>query len=202
MKPQILLIDDEEDYHIIVGRILAEDYDLTMVKSFAEGAALLGMVAFDAVLLDLTLPDTPGPLQTLKQFAEYNRDMAVVVVSSHSSRDLMLLALEYGSVGYLVKNRLNPDWLKSALFSAIHLKAVQLRHRQQMDGVNRTMIDAWQSVLLIIQEMIVGLEAIQPMVKRLDHITDLISTQFGPVKTALWGEPDGEAIKRIVERMK
>ena len=60
MKPQILFIDDEEDYHIIISRILAEDYDLTMVTSARQAEMLLAVEQYDAVLLDLSLPDTPS----------------------------------------------------------------------------------------------------------------------------------------------
>lgn len=201
MKPQILFIDDEEDYHIIISRILAEDYDLTMVTSARQAEIMLAAQAYDAVLLDLSLPDTPSARQTLELFHHYARKMPVIPISNHASKEMKMLSFQYGCLTYLVKNKINPDWLKEAIFGAIYVKSIELHHRQQLAEINQTLVAAWQAVMIVILEIITALESVQPLVKKIDKMSNLISKKFEEVGQAVRREPDEAEIERLLKRM-
>ena len=61
MTKQILLIDDDARLAGMVGDYLGEsDFDVTIAGTGNEGLALQKKHGFDAIILDLMLPDTDG----------------------------------------------------------------------------------------------------------------------------------------------
>jgi hypothetical protein len=103
---------------------------------------------------------------------------------------------------YLVKSKINDDWLKEAIFSTIYVKGIEAHHRQQMNEINQTLIGAWQSVLIVLHEIIKSLDSVQPLSKKIDKMSNLISKKFNEVSKTIYPDPDEEEIKRIVKRLK
>src|SRR5437762_1350558 len=59
--PSVLYVEDEEDYQMLVQRILGkEGYRLQMAGSGEEGLAALVRQKPDLLILDVNLPDTDG----------------------------------------------------------------------------------------------------------------------------------------------
>lgn len=201
MKPQILLVDDEQDYHIIVSRILNDDYELTMVDTFRQAEMLLAVQQYDAVLLDLSLPDTPGARQTLEMFHKYSRKIPVIPISNHASKEMKMLSFQYGCLTYLVKSKINPDWLKEAVFGAIYVKSIEAHHREQLNEITQTLVAAWQAVMIVLLEIIKALESVQPLANKIDKMSNLISKKFEEVRLTMNREPDEAEIERILKRM-
>ena len=61
---RVLLVDDDEDEHIIIGDLLGsahwEQFDLTWVSSYADGLESILSACFDVCLVDYRLGERTG----------------------------------------------------------------------------------------------------------------------------------------------
>lgn len=76
---------------------------------------------FDAVLLDLTLPDSQG-LESLEVLLQRAPSLPIVVLTNTNDDELALQAVRQGAQDYLVKRLINPDLLTRSLTYAIERK--------------------------------------------------------------------------------
>lgn len=81
--PAVLWIDDEVQADDALLRLLAADgIQVDCAQCGADGLALTTIRVYDAIVLDLRLPDMFG-LAVLKQFAERNMTTPVLVITGH-----------------------------------------------------------------------------------------------------------------------
>ena len=96
---RILIVDDEAGIRSTLSGILEDEgYAVAAVGTAAEATARLGSEAFDAVLLDLWLPDRDG-LELLSEL----REQPVIVISGHASVDTAVKATRLGAYDFLEK---------------------------------------------------------------------------------------------------
>lgn len=132
---RVLLVEDCDEYALLVRRILAKQqlgrFVLEHVGSLAAALAALAERPFDALLLDLTLPDSAG-LDTFDRVNAAAPTVPVVVLSGTDDEDVALEAVRRGAQDYLVKPRVDGALLARALRYAIQ------RHRaqEQMRALN------------------------------------------------------------------
>ena len=113
---RILCVDDHAIFRQGVKQILAQ-YD-RQVKigeaATAESAMLLSRESrWDAVILDLSLPDRSG-LQVLTELKREQPELPVIVLSMHAEDEYALRALRIGASGYVTKESA-PEELVAAL---------------------------------------------------------------------------------------
>ncbi len=104
----ILLVEDNAADAVLFSKELAESpfgpFSITHVKRLAEALAQLREQRFDAVLLDLNLPDSQG-LATLGQIQnEKPRELPIVVLTGLDDGALGVRVLREGAEDYLVKH--------------------------------------------------------------------------------------------------
>jgi two-component system, cell cycle response regulator len=143
-----LLVEDNDTDAQLTQDLLSEwsieEFRVTRVKTLGEGLALLSRERFDAVLLDLSLPDAFG-LPTVRQVHATSPTIPVVVLSGVSDQDLALQAVQQGAQDYLVKGQGHPELLARAVRYAIERKRSEehLTYLAQYDHltglVNRTL---------------------------------------------------------------
>jgi two-component system nitrogen regulation response regulator NtrX len=104
----ILIVDDEADIRESLEAILREeDYAITSAGAVAEARTLLRDTDFDAVLLDIWLPDGDG-LELLSEIHEH-RDAArppspeVIMISGHGTIESAVRATKLGAYDFLEK---------------------------------------------------------------------------------------------------
>jgi two-component system nitrogen regulation response regulator NtrX len=96
---RILVVDDEAGIRSTLSGILEDEgYAVAAVGTAAEATARLGAEAFDAVLLDLWLPDRDG-LELLSEL----HDQPVIVISGHGNVDTAIKATRLGAYDFLEK---------------------------------------------------------------------------------------------------
>jgi two-component system, NtrC family, nitrogen regulation response regulator NtrX len=96
---RILVVDDEAGIRSTLSSILEDEgYAVAAVGTAAEATARLGLEAFDAVLLDLWLPDRDG-LELLSEL----HDQAVIVISGHGNVETAIKATRLGAYDFLEK---------------------------------------------------------------------------------------------------
>lgn len=130
----ILLIEDNPgDARLIREMLISNaDYDsnLTMVETLAEGLQALNVDHFDAVLLDLSLPDSRG-VDTVERVIAHAAEMAVVVLTGYDDQNIGVQAVQAGAQDYLVKGETNPTIITRSIRYAIERRRVQTALNKQ-----------------------------------------------------------------------
>jgi diguanylate cyclase (GGDEF)-like protein len=145
---KVLLIEDNDVDAQLTQDLLSEwsteEFQVTRATTLAEGLSLLSRERFDAMLLDLSLPDAFG-LSTVREVHAASPTIPVVVLSGVSDQSLALQAVRQGAQDYLVKGEGHPELLARAIRYAIERKRFEehLTYLAQYDHltglVNRTL---------------------------------------------------------------
>lgn len=145
---KILLVEDNDaDAHLtqdILAEWSVEQFDVMHVAKLSEAFVQLARTRFDAILLDLSLPDGYG-LLTLKQIQAASPTIPIIVLSGFSDQSLAVEAVQNGAQDYLVKGQGQPELLARSIRYAIERKRAEerLTHLAQYDQltglVNRTL---------------------------------------------------------------
>jgi DNA-binding response OmpR family regulator len=101
---RLLLIEDDEttvESIKLCMEIYANDSTIMSTRKGKEALELLKKNTFDAVLIDLGLPDIDGT-EVIKQMREFTQIPAVVLSARHSP-EVVAKALELGADDYITK---------------------------------------------------------------------------------------------------
>ena len=122
---RVLLVEDNPGDAVLVREALADapgpTFALKWQPTLADGLAALEEGGFDAVLLDLSLPECRG-LETLERFRDGNDTVPILVLSGLDDERTAVAALHAGAQDYLVKGHFDGPLLARALRYAIERK--------------------------------------------------------------------------------
>lgn len=102
---RVLCVDDHAIFRQGVKQILLQHDRQAKIGEAAtaeEAMKLLRESRWDAVVLDLSLPDRSG-LQLLTEMKRENPDLPVVVLSMHAEDEYAIRAVRSGAAGYVTK---------------------------------------------------------------------------------------------------
>ena len=124
---RILLIEDNAGDAYLVKEQLQDinscQFQIDEAQYLGEATRLLQTNSYDAILLDLTLPDSRG----LDTFLAINRQApstAIVVISGVAEEVLAIQAVKAGAQDYLAKGKIQPYDLDRTIRYAIERKSV------------------------------------------------------------------------------
>ncbi len=146
----LLLVEDEEDLAFAMGRLLArEGHSVDRASGFQEALRLSAARLYDAVLLDLGLPDGDG-FDLLERLREPD-GCPVIVQTGRDDAASAVRALRLGAADYLTKP-VEPEALGLALRRALEAsdlkRALEAARRRPVDGpVVLGSSPAWQRVI-------------------------------------------------------
>ncbi|GKS56752.1 hypothetical protein YTPLAS18_02790 [Nitrospira sp.] len=127
---KILLVEDNLVDARLAQDILsdwnADEFDVVHVTDLKEALAALGRDRFQAVLLDLSLPDGHG-LATLQEVQGTSPGIPIVVLSGYADQTAALQAVQQGAQDYLVKGQIQGDLLARSIRYAIERKRTEER---------------------------------------------------------------------------
>lgn len=110
-------------------------YHISFVSSMADAEVSLTVGEVDAVLLDLTLPDSWG-LESLKRVLAVAPTTPVVVLTGQDDQMLGLQAIEKGAHDYLVKGKTTGDAiLRATRWAAARAGALERRLPKATTGL-------------------------------------------------------------------
>jgi PAS domain S-box-containing protein len=106
---RILLMDDEESIREVASEILSTlGYEVELARDGGEAItlyleAMSSLHPFDAVILDLTVPDGMGGAEAIERLREINPEIKAVVSSGYSNDPIMADYAKYGFSGVVAK---------------------------------------------------------------------------------------------------
>jgi diguanylate cyclase (GGDEF)-like protein len=135
----ILLIEDNPGDARLIEQYLhhtggADDYSVEVAQTVTEGVARIKAQGYDAVLTDLSLPDSDGLLSVYK-LLDAAPDVPLVVLTGNDDKEMAVMAVREGAQEYLVKGDINAAVLGRVLKYSIerHNQVSQLRHMAYHD---------------------------------------------------------------------
>jgi len=112
-KGNVLVVDDEEVMRDVLETVLSQDgYRVDLAKTGEEGLARFGERAYDAVLLDVSMPGIGG-LRTLEELLKLDREAAVIMITAYATFDTAIAAWQLGSFNCIRKPFENEQILKT-----------------------------------------------------------------------------------------
>lgn len=124
MKATILIVDDNETVlNLFRRQLVLSGYDVQVAPTLAAAREAIDARRFDAVLLDLNLPDGNG-LDFVAELRAANPSAAIVVVTGHGDVPIAVEAMQRGADNFLAKP-IDMDALKIFLRKGLELGAMR-----------------------------------------------------------------------------
>ena len=103
MEEKVLLVDDEEKFlEMMAERMRARGMQVSTAVSAAEAILLAETESFDAIILDLKMPEMDG-LEVLKILKKKRPDSQVILLTGHASVEKGIEAMKLGATDFLEK---------------------------------------------------------------------------------------------------
>lgn len=150
-KESILVVDDDLDFLNIIKLILEnKGYEVNTAPSANEGIARLEERFYNAVILDISLPDADGT-ELLSKCLEIHPDIIAIMLTGHSSVQNAVQSLNRGAFAYLEKP-LDTETLLSVISRGLERQRLVLENRslmeelEQRNKVTNTLLSVSQAV--------------------------------------------------------
>jgi len=119
---EVLFIEDDMEDSLIIRELLGEsgegEFSVTCSPRLSDALPHVESGQFDAILLDLGLPDAYG-LEAVPRIRKAAPDLPVVVLTGHCDPAFADQALAAGAQDYLIKGRINGESLVRSLRYAL-----------------------------------------------------------------------------------
>jgi signal transduction histidine kinase len=156
----VLLVEDNDDDAVLLRRELkrssgdafVDDIEIDRAKSLNSATELCANQSFDAVFLDLGLPDSNGT-ETVVRFTDHGFDVPVIVLTGLRDSKTALEAIQSGAQDYLVKGEVTAKTVLRTMRHAIERKKNEQKLRRQRDQM-----EFFNSILR--HDMLNGMEVI------------------------------------------
>ncbi len=143
MQARILIVDDEPGIRFILEKTLSQEgYLLETASSGSEALQKAARTPFDLLLLDLNMKPVGG-IQVLNAIYAQDPDVAVIILTAHSTIESAVEALRLGAFDYLFKPA-TPDVIRQRVRDGIEHRKRILHQRQllgQIEGLRQTLVD-------------------------------------------------------------
>lgn len=167
---KILLIEDNPGDVRLIRLVLAEnnasEFEITSTDMLSKAVELLKLDNPDAILLDLSLPDSYG-LGTVIKIVAKVPNVPIIILTGQDDEALAVNALKEGAQDYLVKNQIDGNLLARTIRYAVERKQTDESMRQRL--IELEML--YESSLVLNQLLSpndIGKKIIQLLEKKLD----------------------------------
>ncbi len=134
-KNTILLVEDEQELAVsIVAFLEQNDYACTHASNLKKAKEYIAKQDFNAVLLDLGLPDGNG-MDLIQQVKNKDQSIGVIILSAKDALDKKVQGLELGADDYLTKPFFMPE-LNARLKSLIRRLNFDANNELIVGGLN------------------------------------------------------------------
>ncbi|MBN2140580.1 MAG: response regulator [Desulfovibrionaceae bacterium] len=103
MSEKVLLIDDEVDFlKNLSERMTMRGMEVSVAKSGSSAVAAIDEESYDAIVLDLQMPDMDG-IEVLKYIKTNRPEMQVILLTGHASLEKGIEAMKLGAMDFMEK---------------------------------------------------------------------------------------------------
>jgi DNA-binding NtrC family response regulator len=100
---KVLIVDDEREFSTVLAeRMEARGFRVDTVENGFEALEQVGKKSYDAVVLDLAMPDMDG-IETLRKLLEMNKELQIIVLTGHATIEKGIEAIKKGAAEFLEK---------------------------------------------------------------------------------------------------
>jgi diguanylate cyclase (GGDEF)-like protein/PAS domain S-box-containing protein len=128
LSPRILLIENDpaaaDQIRLALAAVGCGSFEVEWVRQLSQGLARLSKRGIDAVLLELSLPDSHG-IETFDKLFAAAPDVPILILGGNAPEALAKEAVGRGAQDYLLPGHLNSYSLPRALRNAIERKVVE-----------------------------------------------------------------------------
>jgi DNA-binding NtrC family response regulator len=154
---QILVIDDDKALRDACYQILSrQGYQVELATGARQGLALLERMSFDAILLDLVMPDLDG-LEALKKLRALDPDVEVIIITGYGTIQSAVECIKAGAFHFLSKPFV-PDDLRNLVTRALEKRRLDLENlylRQELKAKDDRRVLVYESEPMVrIMDMI------------------------------------------------
>jgi len=103
MAEKVLIVDDEKGFlDVLAERMQSRGMEVTTATSAKEALQKLEAETFDAIVLDLMMPEMGG-IEALQRIKEKNPDSDVILLTGQPSVSKGVEAMKLGASDFLIK---------------------------------------------------------------------------------------------------
>jgi DNA-binding NtrC family response regulator len=103
MAEKVLLIDDEKDFlDVMAERMRNRGMEVTTASSPLEALELVAQESFDAIILDLQMPEMDG-LEALEKIKAKKPELQIILLTGHATVQKGVEAMKLGAMDLLEK---------------------------------------------------------------------------------------------------
>lgn len=148
----VLIVEDNAGDARLVQVLLAEcgSFDITWKQNMHEAAAWLADHRPDAVLLDLSLPDSQG-MATIDAMRHVAPDLPVIVFTGLNDEEVGFAAVKRGCQDYLVKGQSDGQLIGRTIGFAVERKAIEHERQQSAERMKRVLLQTVKAVSLTLE---------------------------------------------------
>jgi two-component system response regulator HydG len=180
----ILVIDDDKAMRDACFQILSrKGFQVELAASAKQGLSLLERQSFDAILLDLVMPDMDG-LEALKKIRALDPDVEVIIITGYGTIQSAVESIKAGAFHFLSKPFV-PDDLRNLVDRALEKRRLDLENlylRQELRTKDERNVLVYES---------------EPMVRIMDMITRVAPTDSTVLITGESGTGKGLVASKI-----
>ena len=147
----ILVIDDDKAMRDACFQILSrKGFQVELAASAKQGLALLERQSFDAILLDLVMPDMDG-LEALKKIRALDPDVEVIIITGYGTIQSAVESIKAGAFHFLSKPFV-PDDLRNLVGRALEKRRMDLENlylRQELRTKDERNVLVYESESMI-----------------------------------------------------
>lgn len=179
---RVLMVEDSAGHAQLVRSSLAEcappQFEIDHVVRLDDALRSVGRQRYDAMLLDLSLPDGEG-LTTLGTASSLAGQLPVLVLTGSDDDGMALSALRAGAQEYLVKGRVDYRTLPATILRAIE------RHGNTRRAIARARQHGPAPELVPLRDPLTGLISEALLWDRLEHAIARVSRCREPLAVAV-----------------
>ncbi|MGB8991223.1 MAG: sigma-54 dependent transcriptional regulator, partial [Desulfobaccales bacterium] len=144
---QILVIDDDKAMRDACFQILSrQGFRVELAPSARHGLSLLERLSFDAILLDLVMPDMDG-LEALKKIKAQDPEAEVIIITGYGTIQSAVESIKAGAFHFLSKPFV-PDDLRTLVNRALEKRRLDLENlylRQELKSKDERNVLVYES---------------------------------------------------------
>jgi DNA-binding NtrC family response regulator len=139
MTEKVLIVDDEKGFlDVLAERMQSRGMEVTTAASAKEALQKLEKESFDAIVLDLMMPEMGG-IEALQRIKEKSPDSEVILLTGQPSVSKGVEAMKLGATDFLIKPAdINELTEKIKLAKAHRMIVVEKKTAQKMKDILKT----------------------------------------------------------------